>query len=100
MVGLRFLGGTAFPSSLEETGCFEVLSPTTPTQEVRSLGSDGAQAWLFLLHLEKGCHCQLRPQPGCREVWGGSLLSEGVTAEAVSLGRLLGGSDIESSLKV
>lgn len=103
MVELRFLGGTAaaFPRSLEETGCFEVLSSSTPTQEVRSPVSDGAQAWLFLLHLEKGCHCgQLRPQPRCREVEGGSFLSEGVRAETVSLGRLLGGSDSESSLKV
>ena len=103
MVELRFLGGTAdaFPRSLEETGCFEVLSSSTPTQEVRSPVSDGAQAWLFLLHLEKGCHCgQLRPQPRCREVEGESFLSEGVRAETVSLGRLLGGSDSESSLKV
>ena len=55
MVELRFLGGTAaaFPRSLEETGCFEVLSSSTPTQEVRSPVSDGAQAGLFLLHLEK-----------------------------------------------
>lgn len=60
--------------------------------------SDGAQAWLCLLRLEKGRHCgQLRAKSGCPEVEGGSFFPEGVKAEIVYLGGFLEVLTVESS---
>lgn len=103
MVGLRFLGGTALPflDLLRKQGvlrfCPRQLPPKrSGPQSVMALKLGySSSSWKRAATAASFGHSSAAARSRV-----GSFLSEGVRAENVSFGRLLGGSDIESSLKV